>query len=565
MRGKNWGKYKIAQGWLLVVGFVMLLWAGTKAAGTVFLLDDSGLPPEEEAAAETPEGVPGPPSTEKDGEKPPAPGRPSVGELIQQLGHPDYWVRESAERELLRWGVEAYEPLLEALTHPDPEIAARARYLLRIIPARVDVAEDSADVREMLGYYESGSPEVRQSILRILAGMAKGEGWPALARLARFERQLPWAKLAALALLAAEPTDHNGRQRFATVIRKHLGDAGRSPANWPVIYLHVRQNPQEGLPRWRQLVTDEQRLLSSQQDQTGVVIVAGLLCLQGLLEADYCEPQVAESTFQRFLQLLLPDHPEHLRAMVDAAVLMQSRGKVDWAETVLSRAIAQGDPRRTLRARRLLAELYYDQDKPLAAAQTLESFLKLVQERTLPVLDVEGSTPGELRSRMYYFFACHFKQVGSLEDHRRYLELALQQDPENIDALIARAQLPEVPEEFQRETAQMIAAVQRELERLLADSTDPEQQASYLNQLAWLVGNSKGDLEKALAWAQRAVELHPESGAYWDTLAHVYYHRGELQKAVEAQSRAAELEPGSRQIRKQLEVFQEALRKAAPK
>jgi tetratricopeptide (TPR) repeat protein len=368
-----------------------------------------------------------------------------------------------------------------------------------------------------------------------------------------------------LALLAAEPRDPAGRQRFAGVIRRHLGDAGRAPANWPVVYVQVRQNPQEGLPRWRQLVAEEQRLLSSQQDQTNVIIVAGLLCLQALLETDYCDPQTAEGTFQRFSQILLPDHPEHLQAMVDAAVVMQARGKVDWAETVLSRAIAEGDPRRTLRARRLLAELYYDQDKPLAAAQTLEHFLKLLQERILPVLDVEGTTPGQLRSRMYYFYACHFKQVGNLEEHRRYLELALQQDPENIDALIARAQLPDMPEEFRQETAQLIAGVRRELERLLADSTDPEEQASYLNQLAWLVGNTKGDLDKALAWAQRAVELHPESGAYWDTLAHVYYHRGELEKAVEAQSRAAELEPGSRLIRKQLDFFREALRQATPK
>ena len=558
----NQGTYRT---FAIVAGLLSFFLMGLTPSAWFAFCEETGLPAERAGNSEVLGEGRETSAEEVAGKKGPTPSGPSIQELIEKLGDPDYRVRESAERELLRWGVEAYEPLLEALAHPDPEVASRARYLLRIIPTRIDAAEDSADVREMLGYYESGSPEVRQSILRILASMAKGEGWPALARLARFERQLSWAKLAALALLAAEPTDPAGRQRFAGVIRRYLGDAARSPANWPVVYLQVRQNPQEGLPRWRQLVAEEQRLLSSQQDQTNVIIVAALLSLQALLEADYCDPQTAEGTFQRFNQLLLPDHPEHLQAMVDGAVVMQARGKVDWAEAVLSRAIAEGDPRKTLRARRLLAELYYDQDKPLAAAQTLEQFLKLLQDRILAVLDMEGTTPGQLRSRMYYFYACHFKQIGSLEDHRRYLELALQQDPENIDALIARAALPDMPEEFRRETAQLIAAVQRELERLLADSSDPEQQASYLNQLAWLVGNTKGDLDKALAWAQRAVELHPENGAYWDTLAHVYYHRGELEKAVEAQSRAAELEPGSRLIRKQLDFFREALKQATPK
>jgi tetratricopeptide (TPR) repeat protein len=373
-----------------------------------------------------------------------------------------------------------------------------------------------------------------------------------------------WAKMAALELLAAEPMDVAGRQRFAAVVRRYLGQAGRAPGSWLVVYLQVRAQPAEGLTAWRRVVTEEQNLLGSQPDWTNVSIVAGLWCMQALLESEYGQAEKAAESFRRYQELLLPEVPEQLQTMVDLALLMQTRGRVDWARTEWERAIAGGEPRRTLRARRLLAELFYDQGQPLAAAQTLEGFLKLVQERALPVLDPEGVSPGELRSRMFYFFACHWKEAGNLEEQRRYLELAIQQDPESIDALIGRWSLPNMPEEYRQETRRLIARAQAELERRLSDTTDPDLQASYLNQLAWLVGNTQGDLEQALRWIEKAIELQPENGAFWDTLAHVRYRRGEWEKAVEAQKKAVELEPSSAQLRRQLDFFVKELESRKP-
>lgn len=491
--------------------------------------------------------------------------REKINKLIEQLGAEDYLAREAAEKELIRLGAIAYEPLLEALNHPDPEVVARARYILRVIPSQVGWEDESADIRELLSFYETGAPEVRRTVLRLLANLGRGRGWPALARLIRFEREPLWAKRAAIELLAAQPLLPDARQTYATVVRRYLGDSTRVPLSWITVYVQIPARPNEALPQWRKLVTDELALLNTQRERTSPTIVAALWTFQALAESELGQVEAAQASFARAQELLLPEVPEQLDTIVDLALLLQRRGKVDWAEAELRRAIAGADPRRSVRARQALAELLFDQGQALAAAQTLEPFLKLVQERALPLVDLGTISVGELRSRMYYFQACHWKEQGNLEEHRRYLQQALRDDPRNLDALIAAWQLPEASPEFRDEIRQLIARAQSQLERLLADSTDPEDRASYLNQLAWLVGNTQGNLDQALNWAKQAVELHPENGAYWDTLAHVYYHRGEWEKAVEAQTRATALEPGSGFLVKQLQLFRETLEAKKPR
>ena len=59
---------------------------------------------------------------------------------------------------------------------------------------------------------------------------------------------------------------------------------------------------------------------------------------------------------------------------------------------------------------------------------------------------------------------------------------------------------------------------------MLPETATPSDEASAHNQLAWIVGNTTGDMNEALEHALRAVELSPESGAYLDTLAHVYFY-----------------------------------------
>ena len=87
----------------------------------------------------------------------------------------------------------------------------------------------------------------------------------------------------------------------------------------------------------------------------------------------------------------------------------------------------------------------------------------------------------------------------------------------------------------------------------------PEYASGY-NQLAWLIGNTEGDFDEALRLIQKAVELSPDNGAFYDTMGRVYYARGDYPNAVKYQSLAAELEPHSGLIAKQLQLFKDKLR-----
>ena len=88
---------------------------------------------------------------------------------------------------------------------------------------------------------------------------------------------------------------------------------------------------------------------------------------------------------------------------------------------------------------------------------------------------------------------------------------------------------------------------------------DPESAAAF-NQYAWLVGNTAGDLDEALKCSLKSLELEPETGGYYDTLAHVYFAKGDYENAVKSQTKAAELDPHSGVIRRKLELFREKLK-----
>lgn len=57
--------------------------------------------------------------------------------LIGHLGHPDYDAREKATAELRGYRERAYQPLLKAVKHADPEVGRRAEEAVRFLQQRV--------------------------------------------------------------------------------------------------------------------------------------------------------------------------------------------------------------------------------------------------------------------------------------------------------------------------------------------------------------------------------------------------------------------------------------------
>jgi|694.fasta_scaffold46761_5 tetratricopeptide (TPR) repeat protein len=80
--------------------------------------------------------------------------------------------------------------------------------------------------------------------------------------------------------------------------------------------------------------------------------------------------------------------------------------------------------------------------------------------------------------------------------------------------------------------------------------------ADACNQLAWLLANTGGDLQEALASAKQATADRPKTAAFADTLAAVYWAQGNRPEAIAWQKKAIELEPTGIGYRKTLERYQ---------
>ena len=85
--------------------------------------------------------------------------------------------------------------------------------------------------------------------------------------------------------------------------------------------------------------------------------------------------------------------------------------------------------------------------------------------------------------------------------------------------------------------------------------------APALNRLAWFHRKDQEGLEHGIKLSKRSLEIQPDTPAYLDTLAELYYRNGESVKALPLIQRAIELDPGSRYFRLQLEKFKRASRK----
>ena len=88
-----------------------------------------------------------------------------VSQLINQLGHPRYVLREQAQAELMNIGPPALDALSGALLNDDIEVAMRARYLLTAIKIEWVTAQDPKHIRAAMKDYEQKSDADRKRII----------------------------------------------------------------------------------------------------------------------------------------------------------------------------------------------------------------------------------------------------------------------------------------------------------------------------------------------------------------------------------------------------------------
>ena len=284
----------------------------------------------------------------------------------------------------------------------------------------------------------------------------------------------------------------------------------------------------------------------------------------------------AEATAAQARQLLPLDADLH----VESATWLYERGLANWGEAELKLVIEQGPPGgpNQLRASFILSEMLHDAERELEAAETLQVVVDTMEEDP-QVLELvqEGRQPGSIRSRMHYFYSLHYAAAGDRKKQREHLQQAVEHDETDADALIAMHRFPEADAQWKVETKKLIDRATEhfqgqvdELQQAL-NNTQNEQARAYsayflataANQYAWLVANTVGDYDKALRYSQKSLELRPQTAGFLDTLGRCYYAKRDLENAVKYQAQAVALEPHSLQIRRQLELFEEALAEAA--
>lgn len=268
---------------------------------------------------------------------------------------------------------------------------------------------------------------------------------------------------------------------------------------------------------------------------------------------------------------------EDLQSHLEAAFSLQDRGLFDWAEKEYRHVIGLemvGAPY-DLYSRFLLSEMLHDLERELAAAEVLAPAIAAMDKdpdvvRTLSRFNRE---PGGLRSRMHYFYALHEASQGNRAKQREHLLEGVKHDPNDADVLIAMHRLPDSDDEWRKNTSELIKAAadhfRTQIKQLSAEMEQAPNEkdrdeigrelAGANNQFAWLVGNTEGDFDEALACSLKSLELRPDTSGYLDTLGRCYFAKGDFENAVKHQARAVELEPHSLQIRRQLQLFEQAL------
>jgi hypothetical protein len=163
-----------------------------------------------------------------------------------------------------------------------------------------------------------------------------------------------------------------------------------------------------------------------------------------------------------------------------------------------------------------------------------------------------GYSPEALAARGHYFRSRAAHAAGDFLAERQALKAALSVFSAELDTLIAYYHLPDLtPDEQVWIRDQITKAAASLQQRVAAEPENP----NPLNEYAWLVANTEGDLAQATRYSKRSLTLAFDSASYLDTLAHCYAAAGEPLEAVRCQLVARRHEPGSLTIEKNLQKF----------
>ncbi|TWT82073.1 Tetratricopeptide repeat protein [Planctomycetes bacterium CA13] len=262
---------------------------------------------------------------------------------------------------------------------------------------------------------------------------------------------------------------------------------------------------------------------------------------------------------------------ETAQAHREIAQELQSRGLFDWAESEYRLIIDNLDivmppsPRTRELLARMLAELQRHQEVVDVLSPLLERLENDDQFKS--ELNTGRFTYDSMRSDIQWHAALAKVDAGEIAEAKPLIQKAFRLYPDNIDILIAMYHLDPNDDEWvkmvETQLEQSVRNAQQTIDNIETLMNRPGRiirsdsaLAGALNSYAWLVGNTKGDYERALRYSQRSLELIPNDPELLDTLARCHYAVGDYPNALSTQLKAVRLMPHSPQMLRQLDLFE---------
>ena len=231
------------------------------------------------------------------------------------------------------------------------------------------------------------------------------------------------------------------------------------------------------------------------------------------------------------LNQLLRDYPKSGEALVQAAILDIMEGKQSQAEPALRRLYTPG--RGDVRTLRAMVALYASRNQwdkaievvqadlrqnPPYAVEAHKALGELYTAAGRPDEAIEQylqALPGDLRAAdTYYRLSALYFSKRDDQTAVNYLQKAKERAPRNAQVLLALGSLLE-------RTGRMKEAQEYFRQVLSIDAEN----AAAMNNLAYNLAESGGNLEEASQLARRAVDKMPDQASFSDTLGTIYLRR----------------------------------------
>ncbi|MCY2977331.1 MAG: hypothetical protein NTU79_01535 [Planctomycetota bacterium] len=197
-----------------------------------------------------------------------------ISQLIERLADPNYSSRINAQAELERIGVVALDQLHSASFHPDPQIAAIARYIVQSNQFTWAWETDTQSVRKILLNYGSSQHADKSAYIDQLQRLEHDEGFAALCRLVRYETQSGLAKRAALILMRSKPIVEQSAETRKESLHNSIVGGQSTASRWVLKY--ASSSIPFDLDWWRKTLEEELSLLQKNTGETSLDLVADL-------------------------------------------------------------------------------------------------------------------------------------------------------------------------------------------------------------------------------------------------------------------------------------------------